>query len=134
MKLGIVVSEFNPEITSKMLGHALKIAKEKGIQTVVTKVRGAFDIPLAVKKLLKRKDISGVATLGTIIQGETDHDILIANVCAHALTQLSLEFGKPVSLGVMGPRINVRQAKKRMKEYDERAIHAAFAEKSETLL
>ncbi|MDO8480543.1 MAG: 6,7-dimethyl-8-ribityllumazine synthase [Nanoarchaeota archaeon] len=126
MKLGIVVSEFNYDITHRMLDYALKKAKKLGVSTVVSHVSGAFDIPLAVKKLLKRKDVSGVATLGAIIQGETDHDVLIATTCAHALTNLSLEFEKPVSLGVLGPRITRKQAEARMKEYAERAVEAAL--------
>ncbi len=124
MKIGIVVSEFNAELTTQMLEYALKKCQELNLDAQTSKVAGAFDMPLAVKRLLKRKDIRGVATLGAIIQGETDHDIIIASSCATALTGLSLEFDKPVSLGILGPRITWQQAKARMKDYAERAVES----------
>ena len=110
MKLGIVVSEYYwKEITGKMLDLALKTAKDLGVGTEVMRVPGSFDIPLAVKKLLKKKDIDGVVALGAIVQGETDHDGVIAYSIAQGLTQLSLEFEKPVMLGVNGPKMTLDQ-------------------------
>jgi 6,7-dimethyl-8-ribityllumazine synthase len=110
MKLGIVVSEYYwEEITGKMLDLALMTAQELGVGTEVIRVPGSFDIPLAVKKLLKKKEIDGVVALGAIIQGETDHDGVIAYSIAQALSQLSLEFEKPVMLGVNGPKMTFEQ-------------------------
>lgn len=111
MKLGIVVSEYYWEkVTGKMLDVALLAAKDAGALADVVKVPGSFDIPLAAKRLLQRKDIDGVVTLGAVVQGETAHDEVIAHAVAKALTELSLEFGKPVVLGVNGPRMTMEQA------------------------
>jgi 6,7-dimethyl-8-ribityllumazine synthase len=109
MKLGIVVSEtYWEEITSKMLELALEAAQEAGAEVSVVKVPGAFDIPLGVKKLLATVD--GVVTLGAVVKGETAHDEVICHAVAAGLVGLSLESGKPVVLGVNGPRMNREQA------------------------
>ncbi|HLC90368.1 MAG TPA: 6,7-dimethyl-8-ribityllumazine synthase [Candidatus Nanoarchaeia archaeon] len=111
MKLGIVVSEFYGEdITGKMLAVSLQACQENNVEAEVIKVPGSFDIPLPVKKLLKRKDIAGVITLGAIIEGDTDHDGVIAYALAATLQNLSLEFEKPVVLGVNGPKMSWKQA------------------------
>jgi Riboflavin synthase beta-chain len=73
VRLGIVVSKFNFDITYLMLQRALQHAKLLGAEVRVTvMVSGSFEIPLAVSKLLKREDIDAVVTLGAIIQGETN--------------------------------------------------------------
>lgn len=123
MKVGIVVSRFNEEITSKMLESALSAAKELGIEIVQTvHVSGAFEIPFAAKQLLKLKEIEGVATLGAVIKGETDHDQVIAHSVAKKLLDLSIEYDKPVSLGISGPNITKKQAMERAKEYGKRSL------------
>src|SRR5882762_3636822 len=71
---------------------------------------GDFDIPLAVKKLLRRKDIDGVVMIGSVIKGDTNHDELIAAATAGAAVDLALEFDKPVGLGVTGPGMDRMQA------------------------
>jgi len=115
MKLGIVVSEWYwEELTSHMLDRALEAAENEHVKTEVVRVSGSFDIPLAVKLLLKKKSIDGVVALGAIVQGATGHDLAIANATYCSLTQLSLEFEKPVALGITGPRMTMAQAIKRI--------------------
>ena len=115
MKLGIVVSQWYwEEITSHMLDLSLEAAEQEKIKTEVVQVPGCYDIPLTVKKLLKKKSIDGVITLGAIVQGATDHDRAIAYSIFPALTKLSLEFEKPVFLGITGPRMTMAQAIKRI--------------------
>ena len=124
-KIGIVVSEFNPEITAKMLSHALSHAEKLGFKAErVIKVPGAFDMPLAIKALLAQSDIEGVATLGAIITGETSHDEVIAAALAKTIHDLQLQFNKPVSLGVSGPGMTEKQAKERAEEYAKRSVEA----------
>lgn len=115
MKLGIVISEFYwEEITSKMLEAALKVCSQQGIKTEVFKVPGSFDLPLPVKKLLKKKDIDGVITLGAVIKGDTAHDEIISFTLAKTLQELSLQYEKPVILGVNGPKMTWEQAVERI--------------------
>jgi len=122
-KLGMVVSLFNYEITGEMSKKALERANETGAKIVkVIEVPGTFEIPLAVMGLLKDKNIEGVITLGTVIKGGTDHDTVVAHSVARKLLDLSIEYGKPVSLGISGPNITWQQSEKRIEEYAIRAV------------
>ena len=122
-RIAVVVSRFNSEITSKMnLAAQQRIKQQKAKLAKVVEVPGAFEIPLAVKKLLDDKNIDGVITLGTVIKGDTDHDQVVAHSVARKLLDLSAKYDKPVALGISGPNITWKQAKKRIKEYSERAV------------
>ncbi len=115
MKIGIVVSEYNYDITMDMLARAQEEAKFLEVEVPrVLKVPGTFDIPLGVKSLLKMKDIDGVATLGAVIKGETGHDELVIQNAARKIEDLSVEFDKPVSLGISGPGESRLQAEARI--------------------
>ncbi|MBD3163646.1 6,7-dimethyl-8-ribityllumazine synthase [Candidatus Woesearchaeota archaeon] len=125
-KLGFVVSEFNADITKLMETVGKEHAEFLGIQVERTiKVPGAFDIPLAVKNLLKDKDIGAVVTLGTVIQGDTEHDVVVAQHASRKIMDLSLEFDKPVSLGISGPKISRAESIARIEEYSKRAVETA---------
>jgi len=127
VRLGFVVSEFNGEITGEMEKVATSYARELGAEVVrIIHVPGAFDMPLAVDLLLKSWGVDAVVTLGCIMKGETKHDELIANALAATLHRLALKHGKPVALGVMGPGINEKQARARIREYARRAVDAAI--------
>ena len=126
MKLGIVCAKFNEEITSRMKKAALKRAKELKIDVIcVLEVPGAYDIPYAAKIMLEKKKVDGIAAMGAVIKGDTDHDDLICRVAAQSLTNLSLEYKKPISLGIIGPGATEEQANMRAEEYARRAIEAA---------
>ena len=115
MKIGIVVSEFNYDITSMMLERAKAHADFLGAKVgQVIHVPGVYDMPLAVKKLLSKKDIDGVVTIGAVIEGETGHDDVIMAQASRKLTDLSLEYNKPVGLGITGPGMTRLQAEDRI--------------------
>ena len=127
-RLGLVASRFNETLTSRMQRAAEARAKSLGCEVVrVIHVPGAYDMPIAVKKLLKRKDVDAVVTLGAVLKGETKHDEVIMLSVGPALTQLSLEFMKPVTLGIIGPDATEAQAEARVEEYPKRAVEAAVA-------
>ena len=126
IRLGIVVAEFNYDITSLMLEKALSHAGFLGAKvTYVVKAPGSFDIPFAVKMLLEKSDVDGVVTLGAVIQGATKHDEVVAHQGARKIMDLSLEYGKPVSLGIIGPGASRIQALERIDDYARRAVEAA---------
>ncbi|MGI0047712.1 MAG: 6,7-dimethyl-8-ribityllumazine synthase [Nitrosotalea sp.] len=125
MNIAIVVAEFNDEVTSKMLEVALEKARSLKMNVSHTcKVPGVFDMPLVIETLLKKKEVDAVVTLGAVIKGQTKHDELIATVAAKTLTELSLKYQKPVSLGITGPGMSDRQAHQRIRPVSERAIEA----------
>ncbi len=115
MKIGIVVSQFNYDITSMMLERAKEHADFLGAEVAeVIHVPGVFDMPLAIKRLLNKKEIDGVVTLGAVIKGETDHDETVIAHAARKIADLALEFDKPVSLGITGPGMTRMQAQQRI--------------------
>ena len=120
-----MVAEFNYDITMLMKEKAVSHAEFLGVDTEVVLVPGTFETPLAVKKLLERDDIDAVAVLGAVIKGETDHDQVVAHQAARKLLDLSLEYNKPVSLGIIGPNATREQASERIDEYARRAVEAA---------
>jgi 6,7-dimethyl-8-ribityllumazine synthase len=91
----------------------------------VVYVPGAFDMPLAVKRLLKKQDVDGVVTLGAVIKGDTRHDDIVAENAARLIADLSLEHGKPVALGITGPGMTLDQAKERAELVPRRCVNAA---------
>lgn len=115
VRLGAVVSEFNYEITMMMLEQAKEHAQFLGAEiTQIVKVPGVFDMGLPIKMMLKRKDIDGVVALGAVIEGETEHDDIIIQHAARKIADLSIEYDKPVGLGITGPGMSRLQAQDRI--------------------
>jgi 6,7-dimethyl-8-ribityllumazine synthase len=109
-----------------MLEFAKKHAEFLGCPVVTeVLVPGVFEIPLAAKKLLGRQDIDAVVTLGAVIEGETQHDEVVMQHASRKLIDLSLEYGKPVALGISGPGMTRLQALERVNEFARRAVEAA---------
>ncbi|MBA4452588.1 MAG: 6,7-dimethyl-8-ribityllumazine synthase [Nitrosopumilaceae archaeon] len=125
MKIAIVFSEFNKEVTTRMLSVAEEKANKLKLKISYTcEVPGAYDMPIVVDALLQKKDVDGVVTLGAIIKGQTKHDEVIAHSTAKSLTELSLKYQKPVSLGITGPGMQERHAYARIRPVAERAVEA----------
>lgn len=124
-RLGFVVSEFNRDITYQMELLGREHAQFLGAEVAaVVYVPGVYDMPLVAKKLLRREDIDAVVTIGCVIQGETAHDEIVVSQAARKLMDLSLEFDKPVTLGITGPKMSRLDAHKRV-DYSKRAVEAA---------
>ncbi len=125
MNIAIVVSEFNEEVTSRMLSVAQEKANLMKLKISYTcMVPGAYDMPIIVDLLLKKNNVDAVVTLGAIIKGQTKHDEVISHSTAKALTELSLKYNKPVSLGISGPGMQERHAYARIRPVAERAVEA----------
>jgi 6,7-dimethyl-8-ribityllumazine synthase len=126
-RLGVVVAEFNRNITNEMLKVAKNRAMERKAQIrYICFVPGTFDMPLIIEELIKKKDIDAIVTLGSVIKGDTAHDKLIANTAARFIAELSVKHQKPVSLGVTGPRMTVKQARDRISIVSNRAVDSAI--------
>ena len=121
--IAIVVSDFNYDITQMMLARAEEHAEFLNAKvTEVVHVPGVFDMPLAVKNLLSRENIDGVATLGAVVEGQTDHDALVIQHAARKLMDLSLEHNKPVGMGITGPKVSRADAQRRIDSYSKRSV------------
>ncbi|MFN4336835.1 MAG: 6,7-dimethyl-8-ribityllumazine synthase [Candidatus Nitrosocaldus sp.] len=126
VKLGIVIAEFNSEITASMLDRACKHARELNADIkYICYAPGTFDMPLFVADLLKRDDVDAVVTLGAVIKGETLHDEVVAFNASRLIADLALKYGKPVALGISGPGMSYEQAVDRINPVSTRAVSAA---------
>jgi 6,7-dimethyl-8-ribityllumazine synthase len=104
LKIGIVVSTYNSNITQRLLEGSLKTLQSAGWQdqrVETIKVPGAWELPLAAQRLLEREEIQGVVVLGAVIRGETSHDQHINRAVSNALMDLMLASGKPVGFGLL---------------------------------
>ena len=120
-----MVSEFNEEVTSRMLDVAKEKANSLKLKiSYICTIPGAYDMPIIVDSLLQKKDVDAVVTLGAIIKGQTKHDEVISHSAAQALTALSIKYQKPVSLGISGPGMQERHAYARIRPVAERAVEA----------
>jgi len=126
--IGIAVAEWNPEITNALLtgayAHLVAMGvKEKNI--TIYHVPGSFELPLGAQFLASQKHIDAVITLGCVIQGETRHFDFICDACAHGITNVGLNFNKPVIFGLLTPN-NQQQATDRAGgQHGNKGIEAA---------
>jgi len=113
--VAIVVSEFNYDVTLLMLERAKEEVSFLGATLgPVVKTPGVFDMPLAAKVLYEKDDVDAVVALGAVIEGETQHDEVVMNQAARKLTDLSVEYEKPIGLGISGPGETRLQAQDRI--------------------
>jgi len=111
MNIGIVVSEYNADVTYLMLERAKEHAAFLGLTVKeVVKVPGVYDMPVAAKTLLGRVDIDGAVVLGAVIEGETRHDEIIMQQATRKILDISVETGKPIGLGITGHGMTKLQA------------------------
>ena len=103
-RVGIVVSEWNGEITSKLLDGAVEALTDNGVDKksiCIYHVPGAFELPLAAQLLFEKTDVDGVIAIGVVIQGETKHFDYVCSGTTQGLMEVNLKFSKPVSFCVL---------------------------------
>lgn len=127
MRLAIVASEFNREITDVMVKRALARADARGVRvTSVVRVPGVFEIPLAIERLLERADVDAAVAIGAVIKGETLHDEALMAAVPKALLDIERATRKPVGLAITGPGMTDDQAMARVDKGAE-AVDVALA-------
>ena len=114
--VGVVVSRFNGDITTRLLAQALTALEEQGVArdaVTIVPVPGAFELPLAAMALAKTRRFACIVALGCVIRGETPHFEYVAGEAASGLQLAALETGVPVAFGVLTCE-NVEQAEARI--------------------
>jgi len=101
MRLGIVASRFNEEICGKLLERARAEAQKQKAEFTVVQVPGALEIPLALQWMAQSGRFDALVALGAVIRGDTYHFEVVANESARGLMDVMLEFGVPVSNGIL---------------------------------
>jgi len=104
IRVAIVAARFNEFIVSKLIGGALDGLKRHGVEDddiSLAWVPGAFEIPLAAKRLASRDDIDAVICVGAVIRGSTPHFDYVCAEASKGIAQVSLASSKPVIFGVL---------------------------------
>lgn len=115
MKIAIVVARFNEFITSKLLNGCIDclIRHEAADEDLtVAWVPGAFEIPMAAKKLAESGKYDAVICLGAVIRGATPHFDYVCAEASKGIAQVSMQTGVPVAFGVLTTE-NIQQAVER---------------------
>ena len=112
LKFGLVAARFNDFFVSHLVDGAVDtIVRHGGSADNVTLawVPGSYEIPFAVKKMLDSKKYDAIIAMGVVIQGATPHAGYINNEVAKSLAQLGMEYGTPVTYGMITAD-NIEQA------------------------
>lgn len=115
MRFGIVVSDWNHDITHALLEGATKTLKKHGAtdnNIVIKHVPGSFELTLGGQFFAEYDDLDAIICLGCIIQGETPHFTYICQSVTYGITKLNLEYNIPFIFGVL-TTLNYEQARDR---------------------
>jgi 6,7-dimethyl-8-ribityllumazine synthase len=112
MKIGIIVAEWNPEITGALLVGTVKTLISNGCiesDIIIKQVPGSYELTLGAQWLAESLRPDAVICLGCVIQGETRHFDFICQAVSNGLTELNIKFSIPFIFGVLTPE-NQEQA------------------------
>jgi 6,7-dimethyl-8-ribityllumazine synthase len=129
LKVGIVIADFNSDITGALLEGALdtlRVARVSEANITVRHVPGGFELPLGCLRVIKEKKPDAVIALGCVIKGETKHDEYIAQAAAQGIMRVQLDTGIPIAFGVLTPN-TLEQAKARAEGKTNHGALAAVA-------
>ena len=129
-RFGIVISEWNPEITEALYKGAYITLLKTGAteNNIISKlVPGSFELPLGAQFMIEYLKVDCVICLGCIIQGETRHFEFICQTVAAGISQLNLTYNVPVIFGILTTD-NYQQAKERAGgKHGNKGVEAAVA-------
>ena len=104
LRIAVVAARFNHFVVDKLLAGALETLTQAGISSQdldIVRVPGAFELPLAARKLAASHNYDAVITLGAVIRGGTPHFDYVAGECARGVSQAARDSGVPVIFGVL---------------------------------
>ena len=104
LKFALIVSRFNSFITERLLEGALDCLRRQGVaddDLMVVRVPGAWEIPVAAKRLAQSGAHDAVVCLGAVIRGSTPHFDYVAAEVSKGIAQITLDTGVPISFGIL---------------------------------
>jgi 6,7-dimethyl-8-ribityllumazine synthase len=104
LRFALVAARFNDFVVEPLVRGALDALRRHGVsdkQIEIVRVPGAFDIPLAARKLALSRRYEALVALGAVIRGQTPHFDYVAGECAAGLARIALESGVPIAFGVL---------------------------------
>jgi 6,7-dimethyl-8-ribityllumazine synthase len=127
LRIGIVQSRFNEDVSHGLLAACLAELKHLGVQDediLHVSVPGALEIPLALQSMAQTDQFDALVAIGAVIRGETYHFELVANESGAGITRVGLESGIPIANAVLTTE-NDEQAEARMGAKGSEAARAA---------
>jgi 6,7-dimethyl-8-ribityllumazine synthase len=100
-RYAVCIGRYYTELADRLVEGARRVFEAAGAAVDVHDVPGAFELPLAAKYCAESGRYAGVACLGAVIRGETDHYDFICTESAHGIARVSLDTGVPCSFGVL---------------------------------
>jgi 6,7-dimethyl-8-ribityllumazine synthase len=100
-RFAIAVARFYEDLADKLVAGARAIFEQAGAEVDVHDVPGAYELPLAAKLCAESGRYAGVACLGAVIRGETDHYDYVCDAASRGILRVSLETGVPCAFGVL---------------------------------
>jgi 6,7-dimethyl-8-ribityllumazine synthase len=97
----VAVATFYEELAEKLVDGARRVFEEAGATCEVHEVPGAFELPLAAKYCADSGRYAGVACVGAVIRGETDHYDYVCDQAASGIARVGLDTGVPCAFGVL---------------------------------
>ena len=124
-KIAIVCGSFHKDEIERMLEYAKDQASKDSLNiTDVVWVPGAMEVPLAIDRLLEDEEINGVACLGIIEKGKTQHGLAMGQAVIKSIIELQLVHEKPVGLGIIGPGAEPEHIEPRLEPHARSAVSA----------
>jgi 6,7-dimethyl-8-ribityllumazine synthase len=130
LRIAIISSRFNAEVTAGLTARALEALKETGVpeeNITLIEVPGAFEIPLAAKRAALSKQFDGVIAIGCVIRGETAHFEYISHHATSGIGQVALETGVPIALGILTTDTDEQAAARSQPNRENKGYEAAMA-------
>jgi len=130
-KIGIVVSEWNDDITFNLLEGAKQALLDNGVKAeniVVKFVPGAFELPLGCQFLLEADDdLDGIVAIGCVIQGETKHFDFVCQGATQGIMHLNLEYNTPVSFCLLTDNTKQQSIDRSGGKHGNKGVECAIA-------
>lgn len=129
-KIGIVVSEWNENITLNLLKGAKETLIENGVQEnniIIRFVPGAFELPLGCQFMCESSNIDGVIAIGTVIQGETKHFDFVCDGATQGIKDVSLKYNTPISFCLLTDNTLQQSIDRSGGKYGNKGIECAIA-------
>jgi 6,7-dimethyl-8-ribityllumazine synthase len=101
LHFGVAVGRFYEDLAARLLAGVETAFREGGASFEVHDVPGAYELPLAALYLAQSGRVAGVACLGAVIRGETDHYDYVCNEAARGIQDVQLRTGVPCAFGVL---------------------------------
>lgn len=104
LRIGVVMSRFNPDIGDGLLGACTQALIKRGVKResmVIATVPGALEIPLALRKMAMSGKFDALIAIGAVVRGDTYHFEVVSNEMASGITRVQLDTGMPIANAVL---------------------------------